>query len=446
MKLSFKEKIGYSVGELAGSSLWQTMMFFLPVFYTDIFGISAAAAGTLFLVVRIFDALNDPIMGSIADRTKSRWGKFRPYLLFGSFPLGMLTVLMFTTPDFSEPGKLIWAYSTYFMLLVLYTIVMVPFNSLIGVMSPNPLERVSLSSYKFVAAYSAGIFVQALLIPMVEKLGQGNEARGYQLAMGIIAIMGVTSLLVAFFTTRERVLPDPEAKKTLKTDFADLFSNRPWVVLFAISIIFLIYIGVRSASVMYYFEYYIGRKDLASVFMVSGTLAVLLGVLPTKYLSVKLGKKRLFIISMFVIAGSLITNYFAAPDDIILIFGTQILFSLASGPSMPLLWSMLADSADYGEWKTGRRTTGLIYSAITFGQKTGVAVGAAFMLYVIGAFGYIANQMQLPGALTGMRLCMTLIPAAICLVGTGILFYYNLNEKTLEKIEKDLAERRSSAK
>jgi len=444
MKLSIKEKIGYSVGELAASSLWQTMMFFLPVFYTDVFGISAGAAGTLFLVVRIFDALNDPIMGSIADRTQTRWGKFRPYLLFGSFPLGMFTVLMFTTPDLSDPGKLIWAYSTYFLLLIFYTVVMVPFNSLIGVMSPNPVERVSLSSYKFVAAYSAGIFVQALLIPMVEKLGQGNEARGYQLSMGLIALVGVASLLVAFFTTRERVVPDPSAIKTLRTDFRDIFTNRPWVVLFIISLIFLIYIGVRSASVMYYFEYYMGRKDLASVFMVSGTLAVLLGVLPTKYLSVKFGKKKLFIITMFIISGSLVANYFAGPEDLILIFGTQILFSLASGPSMPLLWSMLADSADYGEWKTGRRTTGLIYSAITFGNKTGIAVGAAFMLFVIGSFGYVANQVQLPAALTGMRLCMTLIPAAICLLGTGVLFYYNLTEKTLEAIEKDLAERRNS--
>jgi len=446
MKLSVKEKIGYSVGELAASSLWQTMMFFLPVFYTDVFGISAAAAGTLFLVVRIFDALNDPIMGSIADRTQSRWGKFRPYLLFGSFPLGMLTVLMFTTPDLSDPGKLVWAYSSYFMLLVAYTVVMVPFNSLIGVMSPNPVERVSLSSYKFVAAYSAGIFVQALLIPMVENLGQGNEAKGYQLSMAIVAAIGISSLLIAFFATKERVLPDPQAKKTLKSDFKDIFGNRPWVILFSISLLFLIYIGVRSASVMYYFEYYMGRKDLASVFMVTGTLAVLVGVLPTRYLSVKLGKKRLFIISMFIIAGALTANYFAGPENLILIFGTQIIFSLASGPSMPLLWSMLADTADYGEWKTGRRSTGLIYSAITFGQKTGIAMGAAFMLFVIGTFGYVANQAQLAPALMGMRLSMTLIPAAICLAGTAVLFSYNLTDKTMETVEKELTARRNSQK
>ena len=189
MKLSIKEKLGYSFGEFAGSGLWQTVMFFLPVFYTDVYLLPAGAAATLFAVVRIFDALNDPLMGVIADRTKSRWGKFRPYLLFGALPLGIVTVLMFTTPDFSDTGKLAYAYVTYFMLMVMYTILMVPFNSLIGVMTSDPVERTSLSSFKFVFAYAATITVQALLIPMVEKLGQGNEARGYQLSMVGLAVI-----------------------------------------------------------------------------------------------------------------------------------------------------------------------------------------------------------------------------------------------------------------
>ncbi|WP_282781781.1 MFS transporter [Phaeodactylibacter xiamenensis] len=442
MKLSIKEKLGYSFGEFAGSSLWQTMMFFLPAFYTDVFLLPATATATLFVVIRIFDALNDPIIGAIADRTNSRWGKFRPYLLWGAFPLGITTVMMFTTPDMSDAGKLTYAYITYFLLLVFYTLVMVPFNSLVGVISPNPDERTSIASYKFVFAYGAGLVVQGLLIPAVERLGEGDEARGYQLAMTGLAAICVVALFVAFRSTRERVKPDPKADTSLKADLGDIFSNRPWLILFASSIIFLIYIGTRSAAVMYYFEYYVGRKDLASIFMVSGTVAVLLGVLPTKYLSKRMGKRNLFIVVLALITGSLIVNYFARPEDLVLIFATQIVFSLASGPTMPLLWSMLADTADYSEWKNGRRATGLVYSAATMAQKTGVAIGAALMLGIIGQFGYVANVDQTPESLQGIKLTMTVVPAVIALAGLILLFFYNLTDAKLEEIAQDLEARR----
>lgn len=442
MKLSIKEKLGYSFGEFAGSSLWQTMMFFLPAFYTDVFLLPATATATLFVVVRIFDALNDPIIGAIADRTNSRWGKFRPYVLWGAFPLGITTVLMFTTPDMDDAGKLTYAYITYFLLLVFYTLVMVPFNSLVGVISPNPDERTSIASYKFVFAYGAGLVVQGLLIPAVERLGEGDEARGYQLAMTGLAAICIVALFVAFRSTRERVKPDPKVNSSLKADLGDIFSNRPWLILFASSIIFLIYIGTRSAAVMYYFEYYVGRKDLAGIFMVSGTIAVLLGVLPTKFLSKRIGKRNLFIIVLAVIVGSLIVNYFARPEDLVLIFATQIIFSLASGPTMPLLWSMLADTADYSEWKNGRRATGLVYSAATMAQKTGVAIGAALMLGVIGKFGYVANVAQTPESLAGIKLTMTIIPAIIALGGLCLLFFYNLTDAKLEGIAQDLEVRR----
>ncbi len=445
MKLSIKEKLGYSFGEFAGSSLWQTMMFFLPAFYTDVFLLPATATATLFVIVRVFDALNDPIIGAIADRTNSRWGKFRPYLLFGAFPLGITTVLMFTTPEMSGTGKLAYAYTTYFLLLVFYTLVMVPFNSLVGVISPDPEERTSIASYKFVFAYGAGLVVQGLLIPTVERLGEGDEARGYQLAMTGLAAICILALFVAFRSTRERVKPDPAITSSLKADLKDIFSNRPWLILFASSVIFLIYIGTRSAAVIYYFEYYVGRKDLASIFMVSGTVAVLLGVLPTKFLSRKLGKRNLFIIVLALIVGSLVVNYFASPENLVLIFATQIVFSLASGPTMPLLWAMLADTADYSEWKNGRRATGLVYSAATMAQKTGVAIGAALMLGIIGQFGYIANVEQTPESLAGIRLTMTIVPAAIAFIGLLLLFFYNLNEDKLREIEQDLKLRREKS-
>lgn len=446
MKLSIKEKLGYSSGELAASSLWQTIMFFLPAFYTDVFLLPAAATATLFIVVRIFDALNDPVIGAIADRTRTRWGNFRPFILFGAFPLGITTVLMFTTPDFNESGKLVYAYITYFLLLVFYTLVMVPFNSLIGVMTSDPLERTSLSSYKFVFAYGAGLMVQALLLPLVKRLGEGNEAHGYKLAMMGLAVICIIALAVVFFTTKERVKPDPSVKSSVHRDVKDLMGNRPWIILFAISVIFLVYIGLRSASVLYYFEYYVGNKDLASWFMSIGTIAVLLGVLPTKWLSKKFGKRKVFIFSISTIVISLFINYFAGPDDLVLIFATQILFSLASGPTMPLLWAMLADTADYSEWKNNRRATGLVYSAATFAQKTGVAVGAALTLTILGFFGYIANTEQTPESLQGIRMSMTIVPAAIAMAGLVFLFFYKLSDAKVREIEEELNKRRSTTR
>lgn len=259
-----------------------------------------------------------------------------------------------------------------------------------------------------------------------------------------LAVICVIALIVAFYSSRERVRPDPSIKSSLKDDLRDITRNRPWLILFCVSLIFLIYIGVRSASVMYYFEYYLGRKGMAATFMVTGTLAVLLGVLPTKLLSKRFGKRNLFIACLLIIILSLLVNYFAGPDSLILIFVTQITFSLASGPTMPLLWSMLADTADYSEWKNGRRATGLVYSAATFAQKTGVALGASFMLTIFSIFGYVANMNQTSEALIGIRICMTLIPAGIATVGTILLFFYKLSDSKLLEIEKALNERRKT--
>lgn len=444
MKISLKEKLGYSIGEFAGGTLWQAMMFFLPVFYTDTFGLSAAATATLFVVVRIFDALNDPLMGVIADRTNSRWGKFRPFLLWGAIPYGILAVLMFTTPDLNYTGKLVYAYVTYFSVLVFYTFLMVPYNSILGVMTSDPDERTSISGFKFVFAYCASIAVQALVVPMVDKLGGGDDALGYRLTMTGLAVVSSVAILIAFFTSRERVKPNPMVKPKPNDDIRDLFNNRSYIILFSVCIIFLVYIAIRSASVMYYFEYYLERKDLSSIFMVTGTVAVIIGVLPTKWLTTKFEKRNVFIVSTLILGVSLIINFFAAPDNLILIFTTHIIFSLASGPGFPILWTMLADVADYSEWKTGRRATALVYSAATFGQKTGGALGAALMLLVLEGFGYVANQSQSVSSLLGMRLTMTVIPGVIAIAGTVLLLFYTLSNEKMNLVEKELEERRKN--
>jgi len=441
-KLSIKEKLGFSAGEYSSSIVWQTLMFFLPVFYTDTFGLTAASVGTMFLVVRFFDAFNDPIMGVIADRTNTRWGKFRPYLLWFAAPYGILAMLMFTTPNFSYTGKLFYAYITYSLMMVIYTIIMIPYNSWVGVISPNSGERTSVSSYKFVMAYLAGITVQALVLPMVEHFGEGDDAVGYKTTMIILGSISIVFFLITFFVAKERVQPEVKVRSSIKDDFKDLLKNRHWIIVFITSLLLLTYIIIRSGAIMYYFEYYLGQKDLASAFMVVGTIATLVGVLPTKWLSSKIGKKNLFVIVLVIIAISQMVFFFASPDDIVLIFAAQIVFSIASGPTMPLVWSMLADTADYSEWKSHRRATGLIFSATNMSIKTGVALGGAAIMWILSAFGYVSNSVQTPEAIIGIKSLMSYIPAIIAAIAIIPLLFYGLNDDKLNTIEADLKARK----
>lgn len=441
-KLTIKEKLGFSAGEYAGSVVWQALMFFLPIFYTDTFGLSAAAVSTMFLVVRLFDAVNDPIMGMIADRTNTRWGKFRPYLLWLAVPYGLGTVLMFTTPQFSDAGKMIYAYATYTLMMVIYTAMMVPYNTLIGVISPDSNERTSVSTYKFVFAYAAGASVQGFVIPLVDILGGGDKAKGYSLTMAIFGVLCIIVFIISFLSVRERVKPDPSQKSKLKDDLKDLVSNKPWIILAGVCVATLVYVAIRSAVVMYYFKYYIQNEAAAGPFMVIGTLCVILGVLPTKWLASKIGKKKLYIYSMIIVVLSSVGYFFAGPEDLIWIYAMQIIFSLASGPSMPLLWSMLADAADYSEWKSGRRATGLVYSAATFSQKMGFSVGGAMSMMILSLFGYVADAEQTAQSLLGIKLSLSVIPAGIAVLAIVALMFYTLDDQFVEKIGKELAERK----
>ena len=443
-KLSIKEKLGFSAGEYSSSIVWQALMFFLPAFYSDTFGLNLTDIATMFLVVRFFDAFNDPIMGIIADRTHTRWGKFRPYILWFAVPYGVLAMLMFSTPDFDYSGKLVYAYITYSLMMIVYTVIMIPYNSWVGVISPNSAERTSVSSYKFVFAYLAGLSVQALVLPMVNYFGQGNDAYGYKITMIILGSVSIIFFLITFFSARERVQPEAKVKSNIKSDLKDLMKNRDWIMIFITSMLLLIYVIIRSGDIMYYFEYYIGDKDLATSFMVVGTIATLLGVLPTKWLSSKIGKKKLFIISLVIIALSQIVFFFAGPEDITLIFTAQIIFSFASGPSMPLMWSMLADTADYSEWKTHRRATGLIFSATNMSIKSGVAIGGAAIMWILAFYGYEANVAQTSESILGIKILMSWIPAFIAVLCIIPLLFYKLDDKKLEVIEADLKARKEN--
>ncbi len=441
-KLRVREKIGYGLGEVAGSFLWTTIMFYLAKFYTDVYGMPAAAAGTMFLVVKLFDAANDPIMGTIADRTNTRWGKFRPYILWLCVPYAILGIVLFITPDWGSTGKLVYAYVTYTFVMIIYTAMMIPYSALGGVMTSNPVDRTSLQSFRFFGAFGGNLMIQALAWPLVLFFGRSNEARGWFSTMSVFAILSIGLFLITFASVKERVQPDPQVKNKIRQDIKDLLSNPPWIVITLALFVMLIYVGVRSAIIVYYFDYYVGNQELATAYLTSGTAVILVSMLLPKWLTQKFGKRNALIGLLIITGLAILANYFARPQDIIYIFVLQLIQSFASGPTMPLLWAMMADAADYSEWKTGRRATALFYSASTFGLKSGGALGGALALWILAMYGYQANVVQTTHSLMGMRLMMSVYPTIGIILCIVIIAFYTLSEAQLERIEIDLNSRR----
>jgi len=456
VKLSLKEKIGYSLGDTASNLFFQTFVLFLPIFYTDVFGLPAAAMGTMFLFTRIFDAVNDPIMGTIADRTRTRWGKFRPYILFFALPFAIMGIITFTTPDLSPSGKLIYAYVTYTLLMVLYTAVNVPYAALMGVITSNSMERTELSSFRFVAAFIGSFIVQASTISLVEFFGKGNDAVGWQWAMASLAALAAVLFIITFLTTKERVHPPVDQKSNFKQDLKDLFANKPWLFIAGATVFQLTYIVMRSSSIAYYFRYYVGEQQLnifgtsidlsfaifTSSFMMAGTVATIIGSVLTKWFANKLDKKNTY--SWFLIISSILCAlfYFLKPEDVILLYFLNILVSFFFGPVSVLQWAIYTDAADYSEWKKGRRATGLVMSASLFALKLGLTLGGAIVGWVLAFYGFEANQTQNPETINGIILLMSFYPAVFGLIGGGLMLFYPLTNKMMIKIEEDLKARR----
>ncbi|MFZ5519217.1 MAG: MFS transporter [Candidatus Zhuqueibacterota bacterium] len=443
-KLSFKEKVGYGLGDTASNLYFQMFINFLLFFYTDIFGIPAAAAGTMLMVSRIWDAVNDPMMGMIADRTNTRWGKFRPYLIWISIPIAIIGVLTFVTPNFSMTGKLVYAYFTYILVMMAYTAINIPYSALMGVLTPDTSERTSVSTFRFVLAFVGAFIVQGLTLPLVDFFGGGNQAVGFPFTMAVYGVLATILFYVTFRTTIERVQPPTSQTTSFKNDLTDLLRNKPWMILLIMGMFTLGYVVVRSGTIMYYFKYYIGSEKLASLFMVTGTFAVIIGVALTQLLAKIFGKKKVYIAVMA--ASSLLTFvfYFLPKDQIYLIFGVNILSTLIMAPQAPLLWAMYADSADYSEWKNHRRATGLVFSAATFAQKFGIAIGGGMAGWLLAGFGFVPNVDQTPETLDGIRLMMSFIPAVGSVIATVAAIFYPLDDKTMKQIEHDLRERKAS--
>ena len=441
-KLSIKEKVGYGLGDTASNLYFQMFVNFLLFFYTDVFGIPAAAAGTMMMVSRITDAFTDPAMGILADRTNSKWGKYRPYLIWISIPLAILGVLTFTTPDMSLSGKIIYAYVTYILIMIAYTAINIPYSALMGVISSSSVERTSVSTFRFVLAFAGAFIVQGLTLPLVDFFGGGDQAVGFPAAMAVFGVLATVLFYITFKTTKERVVAPASQTSNLKADLKDLLQNRPWMILLIMGIFTLAYVVVRMGSIMYYFKYYIGDENLASLFMVLGTVAVILGVASTQYFSKKFGKKKFYIFVMGMSTLLTMSFYFIPKDQVFLIFALHILISFIMAPQAPLLWAMYADTADYSDWKNNRRATGLVFSAATFAQKIGIAAGGGLAGYLLAGFGFVANQEQSPETLYGILLMMSFIPAVGSLIATIAAFFYELDDDTMFKIESDLNARK----
>jgi len=439
-RIAFREKVAYGLGDTASNFYFQMFMNFLLFFYTDVFGIGAAAAGTMLVIARFWDTGIDPVMGVIADRTRTRWGRFRPYLLWGCLPMAVTGVATFTTPH-------LYAYVSYTLVMMAYTFINIPYSALMGVISPNSLERTSVSAYRFVLSYGGLFVVQAATLPLVGYFGRGmakqaGDQHGFQMVMVIYGIVGTVLFLITFAGTRERVQPAKDESNTLKNDLKDLMHNRPWIMVCFIGVFALCHIAVRMGAILYYFKYYAGNVEMATLFMLLGTIGVILGTSTAATLSKWFGKRRAYMGLMTVASALCVALYFVPKDQIVLIFAIWIVISMLFAPTSPLLWAFYADTADYSEWKTGRRATGLVFSAASFSQKLGWAVGGAMGGWILAWFGFHPNVAQSVGAQNGIRLMLTIIPAGFGFLSALAVKFYSLGDDVMVKIEQDLKARR----
>jgi GPH family glycoside/pentoside/hexuronide:cation symporter len=467
-KLSAREKVSYGFGDFASCLYWQTISIYLAYFYTDVFGLSALAAGTMIGLSRSVDAFVDPVIGMVADRTQSRWGKFRPYLLWTCVPMAVIGLLAFTVPDFGERGKLLWAYITFNGMMIVYTVINIPYTAMLGVITPNPTERTALSSIKFVGAFAAGIVVSATVLPMAKVggwLGAASPKQGWQMAFVVIGVLAVVSFLIVFFNTRERVQPPKEQKTSVLKDLGDLLTNRPWLALLATTITFIFFVALRGNATTHYFKYFVGEQtltlpsflpkiggrqtwsweSLASIFNTSNQVLSLVGALLVPFVARQIGNKKAFVLLFVIAIASTAAFYVLRPGQLPLIFAINALGSITGGPLSALLWAMYADTADYAEWKTGRRATGLVFSASIFAQKFGWGWGGGLSLIMLNLVGFAANQVQTPSALQGLVRLMSIYPAVFGVLSLAIfLVFYPLTEAKVAQIGAELAARRAS--
>ncbi len=440
--IGLKEKIGYGLGDMGFNFYWANISAFLLIFYTDVFGISAAAAGTMMLVTKIIDAFTDPVMGAFADRTKTRFGSFRPYLLWAALPMAAAGVITYTTPGLSEGGKLIWAYGTYTLMMLCYTILSVPYSALSGVITAKSQDRTELISFRFIAAFTGTTLVNFFTLDLVELLGGGDEQLGWQLTMALYGLLAAALFAIVFATTRERITPPAKQKTSAIEDIRDLLDNRPWLVLFSLALIIMITITMRAGASVYYIKYYINQPELIKYFLTAYGISLAIGAACTPIMTKLLDKKKLMMVLMSATGILSILFFFIPPDAIWLLFTVHVLIGFVLGPKSPLAFSMYADAADYTEWKTGRRATAMTFSAAIFSQKLGGALASFLIGSVLATMGYVANEAQSDASQLGIVLVISIIPGIIALLAAFVMKYYNLDSTMLKKVQQELSERK----
>ncbi len=471
-KLSVKEKIGYSLGDLAANLVFQTLVAWISYYYLNIYGLSPNHAAMLTLVVGLVAAFAfNPVMGAIADRTNTRWGKFRPWILWTAVPLGVVSLLAFRTPGFEYQGKVIYAVITYALLLMLYAANNLPYSALSGVITGDMKERNSIGAYRFVAVMFAQFFVQVFMYNFIIKAGGGTDAAakaiGISKVMTVLAIVGTIMLIICFLATKERIVPKPEQKSSLKEDLSDLFKNRPWVIMLVVTTLVFITLALKGGSYVYYFENYVDKAELTAflepfkkflptfendtslglgVFNGGGILVGLVGIMISPWFTNRYGKRNVFMASLFISTLFIIFFYFFPPNSIAIIFVAQILHGFFYGISTPILWTMIADVADFSEWKNNRRATAIIFSAMMVGLKGGLSIGSSLILWILGKHNYVANSTtgQTDTAITGTKMLVSIYPAIPFLVAVALLFLYEINKTKEVQIENDLKARRNN--
>jgi len=441
-KLSIKEKLGYGLGDTASHFVWDMVGFWILIFYTDTFGISAAVAGTIMLIARIWDMVSDPLMGIIADRTNTKWGKFRPYILWMAIPYSVLAVLTFSTPDFSETGKILYAGITYFLLMTVFTAINLPYSSLGAVMTSDSYERAGLNSYRFIFAFVGQLIVTGSALYLAQYFGNGDNAKGYQYTLMLFASISFVLFMITFKTTKERVEPPKEQKANLKEDIENLFKNKPWVILFFVGIISFVMFAMQNLTIAYYFKYYIGNESDVQLFNVIGTIALIVAIPLSKPLAKRFGKRNVFLASSLISGAFFMALYIPGNQDITSIYVLNILAKMTYAPAVPLLWTMIADTADYSEWKYGRRSTGLVFSAATFAQKAGWGIGGALAGWILAFYQFEPNVEQTETSITGIKLMISIFPGILYMSTAILLFFYSIDHKTCLIMEQELEERR----
>lgn len=489
-KVSMAEKIGYSLGDCSANLVFQMMMIYQTKFYTDVFGLEGAIAGTVMLVARIVDAFVDPTVGILSDRTKTRWGKYRPWVLWTALPFMVFYVLAFYNPGIEDKGLVaLYATVSYTLLMTLYSFNNTPYASLGGVMSSDIKERTSITSVRFVAATIAQFVVQGLTLPLVSKFSDGGDkGHGWLCTIGLFACIGFAFLVITFFSAKERITPPAGQKTDTRKDINDVFSNIPWRAMFILTLFIFTTLAMWGSAMNYYFENYVDAGALYAfldklglvateagdgisytllnafglvvsssdkayevgfgVFNMLGALVQFFGVIfLSGFLANRYGKKSVFIVCLSLTALFTAMFYFPGKKDVETMFVLNFLKSLAYAPTVPLLWAMIADVADYSEYINYRRATGFVFAGVVFALKAGLGIGGAILGFLLSGFGYVsgAGVHQSDTAIRGILLSSSLIPAATFFVGVITLYFYPITKKFNEKMQAELTERRNKS-